>query len=179
MFVHGPTAAFGRYVLPTMPAPFFRCWADRTTGEERPYAIIDHRCSTDDYLFIAGDHSSGTVTLRHRYLSSKELDASRFAALLQHTFAPGDEETGDATEEYVTNFRCRTRNVAREGRVVRAAFCLRRYRKLPGLYDAVVKVVTPGDGREGAVSTLSLAGVSYESAAALARRFLGSLQWKK
>ncbi|HEU4699868.1 MAG TPA: serine protease [Gemmatimonadales bacterium] len=178
LFVGGPRATFGRYEVPTKPAPFFRCWADRRPAEEQLYSIVDHRCSTDDDVFIAGDLSSGSVTLRHRYLGSAALNPTRFAALLQKIFEPGDEGM-EGTETHLTNFRCRTRNVAREGHVLRVAFCLRRYRKLAGLYDAVVKVATPGDGREGIVSTLTLAGVSDESAMMLARRFLESFRWTK
>ena len=69
--------------------------------------------------------------------------------------------------------------MARGGHALRAAFCLRRYRKLDGLYDAVVKTVTLGDPQEGVVSTLTLAGVSLPNARLLAGRFLESIRWKE
>jgi len=181
MLERSPTVALGRYVLPTRPAPFFKCWADVTTDDEDPYTIVDHQCSTDDRIFIAGTQSSGVMSLRHRLVTTTELNRIRFASLLQFVFEPGDEAMG-GDERFVTSFRCATRNVASAagggaGRV-RAAVCLRRYRKLDGLYDAVVKTVTLGGAGSGVVSTLSLSGVSFETAQALAGRFVGSVRWK-
>lgn len=178
MFDDAPTTALGRYVVPTQPAGFFRCWADVTTSQTDPYRIVDHQCSTEDYVFIAGEQSSGVVELRHRLMTSRELGPFRMAALLQYVYMPGDEHTwGD--EEYVTPFRCRTANLARGGHALRAAFCLRRYRKLDGLYDAVVKTVTLGGRDQGVVSTLTLAGVSLENAQRVGERFLESIRWKE
>ena len=178
MFDSAPTATLGGYEVPTQPAGFFRCWADVTTAPSDPYRIVDHRCSTEDYVFIAGEQSSGVVELRHRLMTSSELDRFRMAALLEFVFMPGDEGT-DGDRDHVTSFRCRTSNVARGGHALRAAFCLRRYRKLDGLYDAVVKTVTLGDPQEGVVSTLTLAGVSLPNARLLAGRFLESIRWKE
>lgn len=178
MFDSAPVATLGAYEVPTQPAAFFRCWADVTTAPSDPYRIVDHRCSTEDYVFIAGEQSSGVVELRHRLMTSTELDRFRMASLLEYVFMPGDEGTaGD--RDHVTSFRCSTGNVARDGHVLRAALCLRRYRKLDGLYDAVVKTVTLGDHRQGVVSTLTLAGVSLENARLIAGRFLESIRWKE
>ena len=121
------------------------------------------------------------MSLRHRLVTTTELNRIRFASLLQFVFEPGDEAMG-GDERFVTSFRCATRNVASAGSGgagrVRAAVCLRRYRKLDGLYDAVVKTVTLGGAGSGVVSTLSLSGVSFETAQALAGRFVGSVRWK-
>ncbi|MDQ2669865.1 MAG: serine protease [Gemmatimonadota bacterium] len=178
MFEDPPTTTLGSYVVPTQPAGFFRCWADVTTSEAEPYRIVDHQCSTDDYVFIAGEQSSGVVELRHRLMTSDELDRFRMSSLLEFVFMPGDEDTpGD--REHVTSFRCRTGNVESGRHAIRAAFCLRRYRKLEGLYDAVVKTVTLGDRQQGVVSTLTLAGVSATNARLVAQRFLESIRWKE
>jgi hypothetical protein len=178
MFDSPPTTTLGQYEVPTQPAAFFRCWADVTTAPSDPYRIVDHRCSTEDYVFIVGEQSSGVVELRHRLMTSTELDRFRMASLLEFVFMPGDEGT-DGDRDHVTSFRCRTRNVARGEHALRVALCLRRYRKLEGLYDAVVKTVTLGDGRQGVVSTLTLAGVSMENARLIAGRFLESIRWKE
>jgi hypothetical protein len=178
MFESAPTTTLGRYEVPTQPAGFFRCWADVTTAPSDPYRIVDHRCSTEDYVFIAGEQSSGVVELRHRLMTSSELDRFRMASLLEFVFMPGDEGT-DGDRDHVTSFRCRTSNVSRGEHALRAALCLRRYRKLDGLYDAVVKTVTLGDPHEGVVSTLTLAGVSLDNARLLAGRFLESIRWKE
>ena len=54
---------------------------------------------------------------------------------------------------------------------------MRRYRKLPGLYDAVIRIAALGDSRAGMISTLTLSGVSFENAQRVAERFLERMQW--
>jgi hypothetical protein len=55
--------------------------------------------------------------------------------------------------------------------------CARQYVKLPGLYDAVLKVATIGSRNAGLVSTLSLSGVDYNNVETLSRRYLENIRW--
>jgi len=166
----------GPYRLPTKPAPFFNCWADAERSENIPYEVVTHECSTDDYVFVSRDQASGIVEFRHRFLESDELNRFQFAALTSAEFQ-GAEWVSRAGEEDVTAFRCGTRNLEQNGLRLRTSFCVRRYRKLEGLYDAVLRAVTLEPGRRGFVSTLSLSGVSRENAERVARRYLESIGW--
>jgi len=58
-----------------------------------------------------------------------------------------------------------------------AVFCLRAYRKLPGLYDARVKAAVLGHERAGAETSLTLSGVSFANARAVAQRYLEAIAW--
>ncbi|MEJ7809330.1 MAG: serine protease [Gemmatimonadaceae bacterium] len=173
-----PTVALGGYTLPTKPAPFFKCWADATRRDELPYQVVEHQCSTDDVLYISGGQSSGVVEVEHRVLSSRELGALRFYSLLSGTFASGDEGMY-ADDEEVTPFRCETRNVTHHALAFRAALCLRRYRKLDGLYDAVLRAAALGGRGKGLVTTLTLSGVSFENAQRVAGRYLERITWRE
>lgn len=172
----GEQVVLGPYRLPTKPAPFFNCWADADHSENVPYEVVTHECSTDDYVFVSRDHASGIVEFRHRLLESDELNRFQFAALLSEEFQ-GAEWVSRAGEEDVTPFRCRARNLEQGGLHLRTAFCVRRYRKLEGLYDAVLRAVTISRERHGIVTTLSLSGVSRDNAERVARRYLGSIAW--
>jgi hypothetical protein len=169
------TVTLGPYTLPTQPAPFFNCWADAMREKEEPYETVDHQCSTEDYLFISAEQYSGVVSMHHRVLSSDELNRFRFASLYEENFAGAGGES--AAEEDVTRYRCGTRNVRRDGATLRAAFCLRRYRKFAGLYDVMVRAAALGGGGRGVVTTLTLSGVSYENAERVTRRYLESITW--
>lgn len=169
------TVELGPYRIVTEPAPFFRCWADARRSEEMPYEQVYHRCSTDDYLFVAGDQTSGIVRLDHQLISSKSLNATRFFALYSSIF--GADNTPGGEEEHVTSWRCGTRNVRNEATPMRAVLCLRRYRKLGELYDAVLKVAVLGRPDTGLVSTLTLSGVSFENVDQLSRRYLERISW--
>ena len=173
-----PTITLGEFVLPTAPESFFKCWADAPERSNRPYTLAYHRCSTDDALFITDEQSAGVVELQHRYLTSKELNAFRFSALYSYQFSAENEEPyGD--EEFVTKFRCTTDNVRHQRVTVRAAFCVRRYRKMPGLYDAVMRSVVLGGDRSGVLTVLELSGVTFENAQLLSRRYLESIAWQR
>lgn len=180
-----PTVTLGHYTLPTKPAPFFKCWADAVHNtRELLYQRVEHQCSTDDYIFIAADQSSGVVSFRHELVSSDTLNAMRFSGLLSSRLATGEGGI-EGSEEEVTPFRCASRNVRGDPRgsarpiTLRAVMCVRRYRKLSGLYDAVVKLATLGEPRAGVVSTLLLSGVSFANAERVTQRYLERVAWSR
>ena len=168
----------GPYELPSKPAPFFRCWADALRRKELPYVAVTHDCSTDDYLFVSTQQSSGIVRFFHHFLSTAELDPLRFYSLYSAHLQAG--KAGMAgNEEEVTPFRCQTRNVKNRAVKMRAALCARQYVKLPGLYDAVLKAATIGSRNTGLITTLSLSGVDYASIETLSRRYLENIRWRR
>jgi hypothetical protein len=164
------TIALGPFHVPTEPAPFFRCWADASRRKELPYESVTHRCSTDDYVFIAGDQSSGVITLEHQLISTTKLNAVRFFSLYTSIFERDNTPGGE--EEHVTSWKCGTRNVRNGDTPMRAVLCIRRYRKLGELYDAVLKVAVLGRSSVGLVSTLTLSGVTFDNVQKLSRRYL-------
>src|SRR6185295_4071441 len=135
------TVALGPYILPTKPTDFFRCWADALRRQELPYAAVTHDCSTDDYIFVSSEQSSGIVRFYHQLLTTRELNPARFFTLYS-----GQLQAGNAAmfgnEEEVTPFRCQTRNVGTQSGKLKAVLCARQYIKLPGLYDAIFKAAT-------------------------------------
>lgn len=164
------TVSLGPFHVPTEPAPFFRCWADASRREELQYESVTHRCSTDDYVFIAGDQSSGVITLDHQLITTTKLNRVRFFSLYTEIFQRDDTPSGE--EEHVTSWKCGTRNVRNGDTPMRAVLCLRRYRKLGELYDAVLKVAVLGRANVGLVSTLTLSGVTFDNVQKLSRRYL-------
>jgi S1-C subfamily serine protease len=172
-----PVVTLGSFELPSAPSRFFKCWANASHDDERPYEIARHQCSTDDWVFIADEQSTGIVELEHRVLSSRSLNALRFSALYTYQFDPtGEEPYGD--KEQVTRFRCTAENVRTTGATLRAALCVRRYRNLPGLYDAIVRSAVLGKTGTGVVSVFQLSGVSFENAQKVARRYLDRIAWQ-
>jgi serine protease Do len=170
-----PTVELGPYSVATEPAPFFRCWGDADRRPEQPYETVYHRCSTDDYLYIAQDQYSGVVELSHELITTRTLSPRRFFSLYASVF--GRDNTPAGTEEHVTSWRCATRNVRTGSAPLRSVLCLRGYRKLAGLYDAVVKVAVLGARESGLVSTLVLSGVTHESVDRLTGRYLENVKW--
>jgi serine protease Do len=166
-----PTVQLGSYTLPTTPAPFFKCWADAQRRDDLPYTITLHQCSTDDRLYISEEQWSGIAALQHELITTTTLSRTQFYELYTTHFAL--RESGfNGDEEDVTRFSCQTHNVAYNDTKLRAVFCVRAYKKLHGLYDAVVRVATLGMANSGVVTTLHLSGVSFENAKTIGTRYI-------
>lgn len=173
-----PKVALGPYDLPTQPSEVFRCWADAVRRKELPYVMISHDCSTDDYIFVSSEQSSGIVRFLHQLLSTAELNPLRFFTLYSAQFQAGNAAMF-GNEEEVTPFRCQTRNVSTATGKLKGVLCARQYLKLPGLYDGVFKVATLGSRNVGVVSTLSLSGVSFDNIQLISRRYLETIKWRR
>jgi hypothetical protein len=171
---------FGPFRVITDPAPVFRCWGGAERSDDRDdepmYHEIWHRCGTDDDVYIAEDQSSGVVELVHVAITSARLNAAQFGSLYSTRF--GFDDTPDGDEKHVTVWKCTTRNVAAAQTPVRAVLCLRGLKKIPGLYDGVLKVAVLGRSNAGLISTLTLSGASWENIERLTTRYLERVAWR-
>jgi hypothetical protein len=173
-----PTQSLGGYLVPGRWAPFLKCWGDTPFMPEHPYTFTTYQCSTEEDLFLTDQNRTGVVSFFHRHLASSRLSALRFSALYSATFS--EEVYGtDATREDVTNYRCHTDFLQVGELTLRAAFCLRAYRKFPGLYDLVLRAATLDSDSAGVQTSLTLAGFSAQNARLLARRYLEAFSWKR
>ncbi|XXF74986.1 serine protease [Myxococcaceae bacterium GXIMD 01537] len=173
-----PRQAFGAYQVPGRWRSFLKCWGDTPHDTEAPYTLTSHQCSSEEDIFLSSTHRTGEVSYSHEYATTSKLGAMRFSSLRSALFAQ-DPPPADATREDVTNFRCETSFVDVQGLTVRAALCLRAYKRFPGLYDLVLRGATLDSSSHGLETTLMLAGFSSENARALARRYLEGFSWTK
>jgi len=174
----GQTVRIGHYRLPGQLSPFFKCWGDSSHEENSPYQSVDHRCSTDDYIYISGEHSSGIMRFSHRFITSDEMNPFRF----NHVYSESFKSSGHympGNEEEVTKFECKSGTVKRGEIVFKTAFCARGYRKLRGLYDVVFKAAVLGSENSGLETELDISGVSFEKAVALTKGYLEMITWEK
>jgi S1-C subfamily serine protease len=173
-----PTQPLGDYRVPGRWRPFLKCWGDTPYEPERPYTVTRYQCSSEEDLYLSSEHRSGVVAYDHVSLTSGKLGTLRFSALASSMFS--DDPGGlMATQEDVTNFRCHVDFVQVGGLPVRAALCLRAYKKFPGLYDLELRAATLNQNTTGVQTSLTLAGFSADNARALARRYLEALAWTK
>ncbi len=174
----GQTVQIGHYRLPGQLSPFFKCWGDSHHQEKSPYQTVDHRCSTDDYIYISGEHSSGIMTFSHRSITSEEMNKFRFDHLYSELFKTPRYYMG-GNEEEVTKFECKSGMVRRGEITFKTAFCARGYSKLRGLYDIVFKAAVVGSENFGLETELDVSGVSFEKAVALTKSYLEMITWEK
>jgi serine protease Do len=172
-----PATTLGGVSLPTRAAPFFNCWADADQEESRPWRSVEHLCTTDDIVYLSEDLWAGVLEFGHTLYTSDELSPTRFFALYQDGFA-GDYQWLGGSPEDMTGFECRSRNVDHGGAKWRTVFCLRAYKRLPGLYDAIFKAAQLGRGNVGVMTRLTLSGVTARSAEETARRYFARVRWE-
>lgn len=173
---HLSTTRLGSYRLPRIDSESMRCWGDRRARSFETYAKTRHGCSLPPGVFISEEHDSGGVAFDHTLLSSSELNRFQFYTLLEEEFGRG-LAANRADREDVGRYACHTDFVDRDGLRLKAVLCLRAYRKLPGLYDGVLKVVTLAEDRVGLTSELRLSGFAPETVERLTRRFLEEITW--
>lgn len=172
-----PTVRLGDWTLPTEPSDVFNCWGETDDEQDQPYTITHHFCSTGDDVFLSSEQSSGIIEFEHDLVESETLGRIRFAALYTRELRALAVEWGLDREgdEDVTGYRCRSANVRRGALVMKAVLCLRRFKRLPGLYDAVVRFATLGGRASGVISTLTLSGVSAANAERIAQRYASAI----
>jgi len=173
-----PVTTMAGVALPTRAAPFFNCWADADQEEGRPWRAVEHLCTSDDVVFLSEDLWAGVLEFGHTMYTSDELSSTRFYSLYQSSFDDDYQWLGGSGED-LTRFECRTRNVEQGGATWRTVFCLRAYKRLEGLYDAVFKAAQLGRGNVGVMTRLTLSGVTAESAERTARRYFERIRWER
>jgi serine protease Do len=170
--------AMGKYRAPTRLAPHFNCWGNATHAEEALHRSITHRCYTHDNIYLSEDHNFSPIRLRHRQVESDELNPVQFYNMYSNFFE-GNHSQFWGQKKNFTPFRCRTKFVDNGGLTFKTVFCVRRYRKLTGVFDAVFKAAALGDPRGGFETALVLSAVSFENAERLAQRYLEAIQWRE
>ena len=172
--------SFGPYQAPQWSAPFFSCWSQTNAdATPKPRALVNEtRCSTQTSLFVANDLATGQVDYSHAYVRSVDLNAFQFATFLSQQYESGTAPLAGrkrvAAQKCSEDFVVTTTDDRRP--VLRVIWCARAYRDLPGVYDVTVTAVTQDRDREALISRLGMRGATYESAQALARRFLEGVE---
>jgi serine protease Do len=167
----------GDFDVPGRPAPFFKCWGDEDTSEEVRFETVVHTCSTQDDIYIARGLSAGSVEIRHSWMHTDELNRFQFYSLLESRFAKSWSEPRD--RDLVTSYACDAGFVEQGGADWKMVLCLRGYKKLEGLYDAVVLVASLAANDSALQTRVQMSGLSFENAGALARRFVESIRWRR
>jgi len=167
-----------RYSAPDALGPFVRCWGSADTEPSKPFEAAYHSCSTEDSLFVTESLATGYIRYRHSLFSGRSLGPLRFYGLYQGHFQSGSMVPYGSKEEF-TRFECHDGFVNHEGKTLRALLCARAYRRLPGLYDMLMRVATLDSSTQGLQSHLTLSGIRHENGLRFARKYLEAITWTK
>jgi len=162
--------------VPGRLAYFLNCWGDTRKREDELYELAHYSCATSDDIFLSAAQTSGVIRYSHALYTSNGLGPIRFFSLLEQNFQT-ERLRLRSDEDMVTNYECNSDFVTHDGLRSKVVFCLRAYKKLPGLYDAALMAAVFTDDQQMLQTNLLLAGVSYESATRFPQAYLETIQW--
>jgi hypothetical protein len=169
-----PTQRHYGYELPAKLAAFVECRAAGDPAPDQPVHVERVTCSARSSIYLGRNLHTGGLTFQHQVMSTQTLDAWRFAHRMQQ--AKTTHDTFGLARQ-LGPFACKQDNVELNGFTANATVCLRAYRKLDGIYDLNVHVVSKNGPKRGFVSSLSLTGVTSDRALAFARTYLDAMRW--
>lgn len=167
-----PTVVLDGFRVPTQADSIFRCWGDTDRYTKKRYEVARHGCSTDANVFLSNTLSASFANYNHSVLRADDLNPIAARTAMEEVY--NDKMGFDGTTREVTPFSCTTRNVRANQLTWRAEVCVRRYRHLPNIYEAVLHAATLGSGKRGVVTTFVLSGVPFALIKSLVPRYLGA-----
>ncbi|MET0403757.1 MAG: serine protease, partial [Cystobacter sp.] len=60
--------ALGSYQAPGRWLPFLKCWGDTPLEPENPYTVTRYQCSSEEDIFLSGEHRTGVVAYDHAFV---------------------------------------------------------------------------------------------------------------
>lgn len=175
------TSEFRNASIPNEIASYIRCWGSSERGEEIAYENFMSLCSQDEYVYLSGNFTTGSIVYQFNWLESDELNMFQFYNLYQSQIENVYPDN-TAGRDDVTNFQCHEDFHAKPADsgdevVTKGTFCARKYIDYPGLYDVLYLGASIHDNHGGLISHFTLSGVSMEMAMGFTRKFLGNITW--
>lgn len=172
---------FGEATVPGEIAWYIRCWGQADRDPEIRYTHSMANCNNDELVYLSEDFQTGAVLLHFGWFTSDELNRFQFYNMFRERLSRVSPDN-PAEKEDVTNFSCHDDLVRSPGRdaaevVTKTTFCVRSYRRYPGLYDVIYLGGTVHEDRKALLSHFTLSGVSRELAEAFLRKFLENVRW--
>lgn len=162
----------GSYQVPVRESEQVRCWGG-SNNSNKTYSSASIHCSMESEVFVSGDLQTGHITLRHKYLHSKTLNALQFSRLISGEF--GGQVYSTAKSDTITPAACYEKFVRTNQLPVRALVCSEAYHQFPGLYDFTLITASTDQGDKNLQSMINILGVSFENGTRLAQEFLAGL----
>jgi hypothetical protein len=172
-----PTQASEGYAIPDSPDNYIRCWANESNEAKVFYTVKSYHCSGRAAVYVEDGMTLGDVFFNTSVYHSNILDPFRFGRVLERNYGWLDEANFEIPSEHFTKYACNDSIVKLKGMSVKAALCVRAYRKFPGIYDMKLKVVSLGAKTHAIISKLDLNGIAYADGMRMVKFYMGALKW--
>ncbi|HTJ97292.1 MAG TPA: serine protease [Rhodocyclaceae bacterium] len=163
------------FILPGKLSSFVDCNASGDPSPNQPVQTEAIQCAAKAGLYVQEGLYSGDMTYQHFILTTETLDSLRFTKRLQKIAAASGRH---GSKKHVGPLTCKNSNVKLQGFDANLLICTRSYRKLEGLYDFTVRVVSLDNAKRGFASHLDMNGVDFDAGMRFVRRYVETMQWK-
>ena len=154
----------------------FTCWGRTNEDDnERRKDTITKRCFTGNVAYLDGNLNTGNIIVWFKKLESIDLNEMQFS----QTIGLGMYGSNESNFENSSNYQCHTDFVDQQASSNEAEYnvvstCVRRYKKLEGLYDSMMRVDTI-KGDQAFTALISIYAVEKDQIQALNRKFIGEV----
>lgn len=164
------------YAVPDAADPYMRCWGNESTETKWFFKVRSYNCSGDSDLYVGEGVNMGSVLFESMLYQSDTLDSFRFARILGRIYGRLSESNDDIQRKHFSKYVCTDSLVDLNDKPVRAALCLRAYKKFSGLYDFRLRVVSLRESKRALITKLNLIGVTHEDGMRLVKHYLEALK---
>jgi S1-C subfamily serine protease len=168
------SAGHPRYAIPVPQEDFMRCWGTSTPADTKGLEFERSDCVMETRLFVSGWLTTGALTVRHEAYDGRKLGVLRFADRYSRSFA---NESFGGPGKARTAPQCHESYVDRNGLPLRVVLCMSEYKKLTGLFDAAMLVVTVDSSSGGVEGRFDASGVTFDNALKLSAHYLEGFGW--
>ena len=169
------TKKLGAYQVPDKLAEYLTCWGDSET-KDLPYKASQNSCATKNDIYLAQGFTTGDIHYSHTHISVKNMSAFRFAHIMQDYFNRPDVVLS-GKKKFFTDYKCKTDFIKSGNISFKASFCLRGYKHLNNIYDMIFTAANLNGKNTGIQTNLILAGISFENATLLSKKYLEAFSW--
>ncbi|MEE4243766.1 MAG: serine protease [Kangiellaceae bacterium] len=152
---------------------FISCWGASDNDKKDKFTQVNRRCRNSEYIYIAPDFYTGIIEMEFFWYQTKKLTSWQFYRMLNDSFG-GAGAGNRASEEYVTEFKCQTDFIqkADKSSIHKSAYCVREYKRFPGLYDVLFLAASVDQATQSLVSHYTISGIEQANAQSFLARFL-------
>lgn len=147
------------------------CWSD--FSEDETHSDSELSCSAGEEVFVNDELSTGSIGWTHTFSKSERLNVFQFYALLREHVDLAESTYGGSRRDF-GSYRCVDTIVSLQGLPFKVWQCLRAYRRLSGLYDGHLVLVSLNEPRSALHTWLSLTGVTFANYEKVTERFLSA-----
>ncbi|RYX96424.1 MAG: serine protease [Comamonadaceae bacterium] len=165
----------GGYGVPVPDDAMARCWGRGRDPGFKSFDLERTDCQIDSHVF-AGEFNTGFLRVRYEAYDAPNMGPLRFSALFAQSFR--NEYFQQRSSRKATAAECSERYVNTGGMDMRAVICVSAYRKLPGLHDVSVLVMSLNQPTKGVQGRLDAQGVSFENGMKLVSQYLAGFKWE-